>query len=47
MYITPNDPRYIGADDSASIQNAVNAAAASDTHIVRIPRRCERTGKDV
>ena len=43
-YLSPNDPRFMGATDSESIQNAVNAAEKGPIRTVRIPRVCERTG---
>ena len=43
-FITPNDPRYFGATDGETIQNAVNAAAAAGVKLV-IPRRNARTGQ--
>ena len=45
-YISPNDPRYMGRDDSESIQNAIDAAEASGIRTVIIPRICDRTGRD-
>jgi len=45
-YLNPNDPRFMGKDDSESIQNAVNAAENGEVRTVIIPRRCERTGLD-
>ena len=49
IYITPNDYCGCAESDSHAIQMAVDAAAASDgcSHVVRIPRRCQRTGLDV
>ena len=43
--ITPNDEGIRGADDSASIQNAVDAAAKRGTGKVVIPAWNVRTGK--
>ena len=43
-YLSPNDPRFMGATDSESIQNAVNAAEKGPIRTVRIPRICKRTG---
>ena len=43
--LTPNDDGVRGADDSASIQRAVDRAAASGTGKVVIPRFNERTGR--
>ena len=45
-YLNPNDPRFMGKDDSESIQNAVNAAGNGEVRTAIIPRRCERTGLD-
>lgn len=45
-YISPNDPQYMGRDDSESIQNAIDAAEASGIRTVVIPRICDRTGRD-
>lgn len=44
-YYTPND--FPAADDSAAIQQAVDAAAAQGLNRVVIPRRNERTGSDL
>ena len=44
-FITPNDDGIIGNTDSASIQNAVNAAKKSGLNKVVIPRFNERTGE--
>ncbi len=46
-YYSPNEAEFMGETDSQSIQNAVNAAAKGEVHIVRIPRRNARTGEDV
>ena len=43
-YRDPNDPRFHGETDSASIQNAVNALT-DGIRTVRIPRENLRTGK--
>ena len=43
-YFSPNEPRFMGATDSESIQNAVNAAEKGPIRTVRIPRVCARTG---
>ena len=43
LYFTPNDT--IGANDSESIQNAVNLAAESGINKVVIPMKNERTGE--
>ena len=43
--VTPNDQGVMGADDSASIQNAVDAAAKRGTGKVVIPPWNARTGK--
>ena len=43
VFITPND--CPGADDSASIQNAVDRAHETGLNLVLIPRINERTGK--
>ena len=45
-YISPNMPEIVGADDSASIQNAVDTALRTGVRRVVIPRRNERTGED-
>ena len=42
---TPNDAGIVGADDSASIQTAVDRAAASGIGKVTIPRFNARTGR--
>ena len=44
-FYTPNDKGILGVDDSASIQNAVNAAAKSKVGKVVIPAYNARTGK--
>ena len=44
--VSPNDPDVMGADDSASIQNAVDKAARSGSGRVVIPARNARTGAD-
>lgn len=43
--VTPNDEGVVGADDSASIQNAVRKAVKDGTGIVTIPAFNARTGK--
>lgn len=43
--ITPNDPEFMRSDDSASIQAAVDAAAASGEGEVVIPAMNRRTGE--
>ncbi len=45
-YYSPNDADLMGATDSESIQNAVNATRGGESHVVRIPRRNARTGQD-
>lgn len=45
-YSSPNDPEFMAGTDSESIQNAIDAAEKIPTRTVRIPRVCERTGKD-
>lgn len=45
-YLDANDPRFAADSDSATIQNAVDAAEAGGVSTVSIPRRCARTGKD-
>ena len=44
--VSPNDPGLMGADDSASIQNAVDEAARRGTGRVVVPARNARTGAD-
>lgn len=44
--VSPNDPDVVGADDSASIQNAVDKAARIGSGRVVIPARNARTGRD-
>ena len=48
-YISPNEYRDRAKSDSQAIQMAVDAAAESlgGSRVVRIPRRCQRTGLDV
>lgn len=46
LAFTPNDAGLIGADDSASIQAAVDRAAETGVGQVLIPRGNARTGKD-
>lgn len=45
--ITPNDPRCRRETDSASIQCAVDLAAALGIHSVTVPRLNERTGEPI
>ena len=45
--ITPNDPRCRRETDSASIQCAVDLAAALGIHSVTVPRVNERTGEPI
>lgn len=45
-YLSPNDKKFIGSTDSESIQNAIDAAEKGHIRTVRIPRVCERTGKE-
>ncbi len=48
MYITPNDKRFMADTDSASIQNAIDAAAAAGgCRRVVIPRYNERNGSEL
>ena len=44
QYYSPNDPRFSANTDSASIQNAIDAAIRDHIPVVRIPRLCSRTG---
>ena len=44
--VTPNDGGIVGADDSASIQNAVDAAVRSGGGRVLVPAHNARTGRD-
>ncbi len=44
-FLTPNDPAFFGADDSETIQNAVDAAQAQGLDLVVIPRFNVRTQK--
>lgn len=45
-YLSPNDAEFISDSDSRSIQNAIDAAGNGPIRTVRIPRVCERTGRD-
>ena len=45
-YFTPNDPEFMGADDSESIQNAVDKASELGVNQVVIPRINARTGEE-
>ncbi len=45
QYLSPNEKRFFAESDSKTIQNAVNEAAKGEIRTVRIPRKCERTGK--
>ena len=45
-YFTPNDPEFMGADDSESIQNAVDKAHELGVNQVVIPRINARTGEE-
>ena len=45
--VNASDPRFFGATDSETIQNAVNYASENDLGRVTIPRFNERTGKTV
>ncbi len=45
--ITPNDEEIRGETDSASIQNAVNAAAEQGLGQIVIPRKNARTGENI
>ena len=45
-YFTPNDPEFMGKDDSESIQNAVDKAAELGVNQVVIPRINARTGEE-
>lgn len=42
-YISPNDPRFFGADDSQTIQNAIAAAEEDGCRKIVIPRYNART----
>ena len=44
-YFTPNDPEFMGNDDSESIQNAVDKASELGVNQVVIPRINARTGE--
>lgn len=44
-YFTPNDPEFMGSDDSESIQNAVDKASQLGVNQVVIPRINARTGE--
>jgi len=45
LYFTPNDPEFMGSDDSESIQNAVDKASELGVNQVIIPRINARTEK--
>ena len=45
--ITPNDAGIMADSDSRSIKNAIKAAEAGETRIVRIPRLNRRTGENL
>lgn len=44
--VSPNDAGVMGADDSASLQNAVDAAVRNGCGRVVVPKRNARTGRD-
>lgn len=44
-YMTPNDPKFFGADDAETIQNAIAAAVADGSRKLVIPRYNLRTRK--
>jgi len=45
--ITPNDRRFVGEDDSLSIQNAIDYAKETGIGRVTVPRMNERTGDPI
>jgi len=45
LYFTPNDPEFMGSDDSESIQNAINKASELGVNQVVIPSINARTEK--
>ena len=45
-FLSPNDKRFQGKNDSESIQNAINAAEKGPIRTVCIPRVCARTGAE-
>ncbi|MBE6656172.1 MAG: hypothetical protein E7609_04825 [Ruminococcaceae bacterium] len=45
-YLSPNDPRFQADSDAVSIQNAIDAAEKGPIRTVRIPRVCERMGRE-
>ena len=46
-FVSANDPRFFGATDSETIQNAIGFAKEQGVEKVLIPRANERTGCDL